>query len=205
MQLVKYRPGTSAVWADALFASMLQRSDGPSASQVRQTVAAAVHVYGRRWCAERVAQEFGDHPETAVARMRWARGVVGEVLASPPGLAPGGRRRRLDCPLPACADGGWCGHEAHPHRCAEDPARAPLAAGPAGRPTRPRCGPSQGAGPCPAGLRAASARRRPELTERAMTNPMAAAPARLQPRLPSWHHAIVTLRHRSSNARQRLP
>src|SRR5260370_35785777 len=31
--------------------------------------------------------------------------------------------------------------EAHPHRKAEDPARAPLARGPAGRPARPRCGP----------------------------------------------------------------
>ena len=99
MQLVRYRPGTSAVWADALFASMLQRSDGPSAGQVRQAVAAAVRAYGRRGCAERVAQEFGDHPETAVARMRWARGVVGEVFASPPGLAQGGRRRRLGLPV----------------------------------------------------------------------------------------------------------
>jgi hypothetical protein len=98
MQLVMYRPGTSAVWADALFASMLQRSDGPSAGQVRQAIAVAVRAYGRRGCAARVAEEFGDHPEAAVARMRWARGVVGEVLAVPPGLARDGRRRRLGLP-----------------------------------------------------------------------------------------------------------
>jgi hypothetical protein len=29
MQLLMYRSRTSAVWADALFASTLQRSDGP--------------------------------------------------------------------------------------------------------------------------------------------------------------------------------
>jgi len=88
-----YRPGTSAVWADALFASMLQRSDGPSAGQVRKAVAAAMRAYGGRGCAERVAQEFGDHPETAVARMRWAREVVGEVFAAPRPARDGRRRR----------------------------------------------------------------------------------------------------------------
>jgi hypothetical protein len=99
MQLVTYRPGARAVWADALFASMLQRSDGPSAGQVRKAVAAAARAYGSRGCAERVAQEFGDHPEAAVARMRWARGVVGEVFAVPPGPAEDGRRRRLGLPV----------------------------------------------------------------------------------------------------------
>jgi hypothetical protein len=94
-----YRPSTGTVWADALFASMMQRSDGPSAGQVRKAVAAAVRTYGSRGCAERVAQEFGDHPETAVARMRWARGVVDEVFAVPPGLAHDGRRRRLGLPV----------------------------------------------------------------------------------------------------------
>ena len=99
MQLVMYRPGTSAVWADALFASMLQRSDEPSAGQVRNAAAAALRAYGGRGCAARVAQEFGDHPETAVARMRWARGVVGEVFAAPPGPAQDGRRRRWGLPV----------------------------------------------------------------------------------------------------------
>ena len=79
MQLAMYRPSTSAVWADALFASMLQRSDGPSAGQVRKAMAAAVSAYGSRGCAERVAQEFGDHPEAAVSRMRWARAAVRDL------------------------------------------------------------------------------------------------------------------------------
>ena len=94
MRLTRCRSNTTPVWADALFASMLQRSDGPSAGQVRKAVVAATRAYGGRGCAEWVAQEFGDHPDTAVARMRWAREVVGEVFASPPGPAVDGRRRR---------------------------------------------------------------------------------------------------------------
>ena len=99
MQLLRYRRSTSAVWAGALFASTLQRSDAPSAGQVRAAAAAALRAYGRRGCAERVAQEFGDHPETAVARMRWACEVVGEVFAAP-GPARDGRRRRPGLGVP---------------------------------------------------------------------------------------------------------
>jgi hypothetical protein len=71
----------SAFQADAIFASALQRSDKPSAGQVRQAVAAAIRSFGYSGCAERVAQEFGDHPETAMIRMRWARAVAREALA----------------------------------------------------------------------------------------------------------------------------
>jgi hypothetical protein len=79
MQLATYHSSTSAVWAEALFASVLQRSDRPSPGQVRKAIAAAVRAYGDRGCAELVAQEFGDHPETAAERMRWARAVAGEL------------------------------------------------------------------------------------------------------------------------------
>jgi hypothetical protein len=89
-----YLSGASTVWADALFVSVLQRSDEPSLTQVRQAIATVVRAYGGRGCAQRVAQEFGDHPETAVARMRWARAVAGEVLASPPVPAQASARRR---------------------------------------------------------------------------------------------------------------
>ena len=81
MQLTIYHPGTSAVWADALFASVLQRSDNPSAGQVRKAIAAAVRAYGGLGCVQRVAQEFGDHPEAAVDRMRWARAVATSTSA----------------------------------------------------------------------------------------------------------------------------
>jgi hypothetical protein len=69
-----------AVWADALFVSTLQRRDQPSAGQVQQAVATAVSAFGPRGCAERVAQEFGDHPETAVTRMRWARSLAAATI-----------------------------------------------------------------------------------------------------------------------------
>ena len=94
-----YHSGASTVWADALFVSVLQRSDKPSVIQVRQAIATAVRVHGGPGCAQRVAQEFGDHPETAVARMRWARAVAGEVFALPPGLARDSARRRPGQPV----------------------------------------------------------------------------------------------------------
>jgi hypothetical protein len=101
MQLAIYHHVTSTVWADALFVSVIQGSDRPDASQVRKAIAAAVRAYGGRGCAQRVAQEFGDHPEAAVARMRWARAVAGEVFGSPPGLVPDSVRKR---PGPPVAD-----------------------------------------------------------------------------------------------------
>jgi hypothetical protein len=76
----------SAARADALFVSALQRSDELNTGQVQQAVASAVRAFGSRGCAERVAQEFGDHPDTAVARMRWARMVAAEAFGR---LGPG--------------------------------------------------------------------------------------------------------------------
>ena len=87
MQLAMYQASTTATRAEALFASVLQRSDRPSPGQVRKTIAAVVRAHGSQGCAELVAQEFGDHPETAAERMRWARAVVGDVFAAPPGPA----------------------------------------------------------------------------------------------------------------------
>jgi hypothetical protein len=73
--------GIGACQADAVFASGLQRGDEPSVGQVRQAVAAAIRAFGYSGCIECVAQEFGDHPETAVIRMRWARAVAREAFA----------------------------------------------------------------------------------------------------------------------------
>jgi hypothetical protein len=75
--------GSRDLHADALFASGLQCYDEPGATQVRQAIAAAIRAFGCSGCAGRVAQEFGDHPETAVLRMRWARAVAGAVFAEP--------------------------------------------------------------------------------------------------------------------------
>ena len=69
--------------ADALFASALQCSDEPSISQIRRAIAVALDGYGAPGCAGRVAQEFGDHPETAAVRMRWVRATVGALDGQP--------------------------------------------------------------------------------------------------------------------------
>jgi hypothetical protein len=63
----------------ALFASGLQRSDGPTGEAVAEAVSRAIRQFGVRGCAGRMAQEFGDHPEAAMDRMRWARQLVGEM------------------------------------------------------------------------------------------------------------------------------
>src|SRR5215831_5384909 len=65
-------PRVWAARADALFVSALQGSEQPSARQVRQAIGAALRRFGDRACTDQVAQEFGEHPELAVARMRWA-------------------------------------------------------------------------------------------------------------------------------------
>ena len=70
--------------ADALFASALQISDEPSAVQVKQAIDAAASALGDLGCAAKVAQEFGEHPETAVTRMRWARDEVACVFGGSP-------------------------------------------------------------------------------------------------------------------------
>ena len=99
MQLTIYHPAACVVWADALFASVLQRSDNPSAGQVRKAIAAAVRAYGGLGCVQRVAPEFGDHPEAAVDRMRWARAVADELFASPPAPVRQSLRRQPGPPV----------------------------------------------------------------------------------------------------------
>ena len=60
----------------ALFASGLQRSDAPTSEAVAEAVSRAIRQFGVRGCAGRMAQEFGDHPEAAMDRMRWVRQLV---------------------------------------------------------------------------------------------------------------------------------
>jgi hypothetical protein len=77
---------TASELAEILFASRLQESDHPSAEQVRT----AIHDrFGAcdgdsSACVAVVAQEAGDHPETYLARMRWA---LTSVSTAYPGLA----------------------------------------------------------------------------------------------------------------------
>ena len=95
-------PSVSAARTDALFASTLQRSDEPSAVQVKQAIAAATRAFGDLGCAARVAQEYGEHPETAARRMRWARTAVVGVFGSPsdPGYSARNGRTSGVCPAP---------------------------------------------------------------------------------------------------------
>ena len=98
--------------ADALFASALQISDEPSAVQVKQAIDAATSALGDLGCAAKVAQEFGEHPETAVTRMRWARAEVAGVFGGPPpdpGLRSQARPARWRLPRSATARATWSG------------------------------------------------------------------------------------------------
>jgi hypothetical protein len=89
MQSATRHLSISAVRADALFASAMQRSDKPSAAQIRQAITAAVRAFGGPDCAARVAQAYGDHPEIAVTRMRWARTAAAAAFdSSRPEAAP---------------------------------------------------------------------------------------------------------------------
>jgi hypothetical protein len=65
----------------ALFASGLQRSDALTGDAVPEAVRRTVRQLGVRGCAAQMAQEFGDHPEAAIDRMRWIRQLVGESPA----------------------------------------------------------------------------------------------------------------------------
>jgi hypothetical protein len=57
---------------EALFVSDLQRSQQPSPESIRAAVIAAVELLGENGCAALVAQEFGEHPDCAPGRMKWA-------------------------------------------------------------------------------------------------------------------------------------
>ena len=67
------------VRAEALFASTLQPSGSPSSDQVRRVVATTLRRLGAGGCAARMAVEFGDHPDTAEARMTWALAMVRRI------------------------------------------------------------------------------------------------------------------------------
>jgi hypothetical protein len=70
---------------EALFASAMQRSDdGLTPGAVAEAMDAAVRQFGLGGCASRMAQEFGDHPEAALDRMRWVR----QLLDALPGPEP---------------------------------------------------------------------------------------------------------------------
>jgi hypothetical protein len=58
--------------AQALFVSHLQPSQQPPAHQVAAAIEESLRRFGPVGCAAATAAEYGDHPETAASRMRWA-------------------------------------------------------------------------------------------------------------------------------------
>jgi hypothetical protein len=81
----RVKPSTvAAARAEALFASTLQSSESPAADEVRRAVTTTVRRVGIAGCAAEMAREFGDHPDTAAARMTWAVATIRTVY--PPRL-----------------------------------------------------------------------------------------------------------------------
>ena len=72
-QITVTQQDMNRVRCQALFSSVLQPSDAPTADMVAAAISRAVAQFGSGGCAGRMAQEFGDHPDAAATRMRSAR------------------------------------------------------------------------------------------------------------------------------------
>ena len=75
----------------ALFASALQRSDAPTAAMAAEAITATIRRFGIDGCLSLMAQEFGDHPDAAAARMRWICQLTAQMPAWPRRPAGAGR------------------------------------------------------------------------------------------------------------------
>jgi hypothetical protein len=79
-----------AARAEALFASDLSARCEHTRTEVAAAIRHAIGAHhGIRGCAGEVAAAYGEHPETAARRMRWARTVIEGIYAT--GLAGGSR------------------------------------------------------------------------------------------------------------------
>jgi|HubBroStandDraft_5_1064220.scaffolds.fasta_scaffold1027381_1 hypothetical protein len=65
---------------EALFASSLQKSDRPTPAIATAAISDTLQELGPDGCSGRMAQEFGDHPDEARSRMRWARELVSAMV-----------------------------------------------------------------------------------------------------------------------------
>ena len=68
--------------AEALFASDLQAADVEDTAVVDRAVTDLLRRNGPRGCSARMAYEFGEHPDLAAQRMRWARRVVRQLVGT---------------------------------------------------------------------------------------------------------------------------
>jgi hypothetical protein len=93
---------TVATRAAALFASDLSRYCRPSSADVAAAIRTAIAAHGGvRGCIGEVAAAYGDHPESAVPRMRWARRTIEATRSPVAGFAmatavPSGSVRDID-------------------------------------------------------------------------------------------------------------
>ena len=75
-----------AARAAALFASDLPTGSRPAPSAVTAVIAASVHACGgTRGCVAMMAAAYGDYPESAAPRMRWALATVSRDFRHPSG------------------------------------------------------------------------------------------------------------------------
>ena len=67
----------TAARAEAIFVSTLSVDDRPTPAEIEAAIRHAIRTHGgSRAIAGDVAAAYGDYPETAPARMRWARRIV---------------------------------------------------------------------------------------------------------------------------------
>jgi hypothetical protein len=82
-ELIDMRSQLLAARAAALFASDLSGGSRPTGPAVDAAIASSVRrCGGTRGCVATVAAAYGECPETAAPRMRWARGVVVTVYSA---------------------------------------------------------------------------------------------------------------------------
>ena len=81
-QINRCQRDMNRVRCHALFSSALQPSDAPTPGMVATAISRAIQQFGIGGCAGRMAQEFGDHPDAAATRMRWARQLIAQEPAA---------------------------------------------------------------------------------------------------------------------------
>jgi RNA polymerase sigma factor (sigma-70 family) len=65
--------------AEALFTSDISFGSSPAKTAVTAAIRSAIRARGVQGCEGEVAAAYGDRPETAAARMRWARCLIEEI------------------------------------------------------------------------------------------------------------------------------
>lgn len=69
--------------AEAIFASDLQPSQPATPAAAWAAITTAITRHGAQGCADVLAREYGERPETAVLRMRFARELAATLTPAP--------------------------------------------------------------------------------------------------------------------------